>query len=73
MTGFLSHLVDRAQGRAPVLERRPRALFEPERPMAGEVAMESSWQEVAAPSEPRASHAPEAHRPARTSAHAHPA
>lgn len=31
---FLAGLLDRAQGRAPVLERRPRALFEP-RPAGG--------------------------------------
>lgn len=60
MTGFLSHLVDRAQGRAPLLERRPRALFEPERPMTGGIALESSVQQVAAPSEPRAFRAPDA-------------
>lgn len=30
MNRFLAGLIDRAEGRAPVLQRRPRALFEPE-------------------------------------------
>jgi len=37
MNAFLAGLVDRAQGRAPVLERRPRALFEPQRPLPARV------------------------------------
>ncbi|NML46843.1 hypothetical protein HHL11_24070 [Ramlibacter sp. G-1-2-2] len=37
MNAFLAGLVDRAQGRAPVLERRPRFLFEPRQAGAGGV------------------------------------
>jgi len=49
MNAFLAGLVDRAQGRAPVLERRPRALFEPQRPEPAarieEIAQDTSADE----------------------------
>ncbi|HSI56288.1 MAG TPA: hypothetical protein VLA16_01950, partial [Ideonella sp.] len=35
---YLHHLIERAQGRAPVLQRRQPALFEPATPWAGGVA-----------------------------------
>lgn len=47
MSDFLTHLIDRAAGRAPLLERRPRALFEPAE-SGGAAALEEQRVEVEA-------------------------
>jgi hypothetical protein len=51
---FLSGLLDRAQGRAPVVERRRPALFEPPRPASGDSLVEASLEAAPAYSEPHA-------------------
>jgi hypothetical protein len=58
---FLAALVDRAEGRTPVLERRPRALFEPQRDAAPRIEELASEHPIEAPRV----HAPAAHRPDR--------
>ena len=45
MSRFLSDLLERAQNRLPLLERRPRAVFEPMRAAAGQPGLELSTSE----------------------------
>jgi len=64
MNDFLSTLLDRALGRAPVLERRRPSLFEP-LPGADGPRQEGIWPSTEAPQESESAESPEAPRPRR--------
>lgn len=53
MSEFLTHLIERAAGQAPMLQRRPRALFEPVEPDAAAPALlEAGHEPIAASPRP---------------------